>query len=133
MDNHTFKIVSDSNLEGWINCAAGRQNAVGYSVEPAGKRETYLGKEVNVPHRIIFYWTVPRNENYHPFPTKLDAEGICFVAKNWLKNDAEYGPQPDHDGSNKEGFVIYNEEWGHVDGQYEAFLAVAPNWSMYGK
>src|SRR5690349_24893058 len=43
----------------------------------------------------------------------------------WLA-EADYGPQPDHDGDNSKGWRIYNEAWGHVDNLWGAIVAIQP-------
>ena len=65
-----------------------------------------------------------------PFP--LDAEGAIEFVWSWLQT-INYGEEPDHDGSNRQGFTVYNEDWGHVGGSYYAFVAIKPEWIMYGK
>ena len=42
-----------------------------------------------------------------PFP--LDAEGAIEFVWSWLQT-ANYGEEPDHDGSNRQGFTVYNED-----------------------
>lgn len=100
-------------------------SACGYAI-----RQPTHGK----PLRIVFYHVVPTHrDDFRALPFKLDAEGAADFALRWLNGAAEYGAEPDHDGDNEKGWRLYNEDWGHVDGDWQALIAVAPNWAMYGK
>ena len=67
-------------------------------------------------------------------PAKLDCKAIMAIVQQWLETEAEYPRQPDHDGDNKRGFRIYNEAWGHIEPfGWQAFMAIEPMWTMYGK
>ena len=126
MDNRMFDIVDNSKLEEWIKLAANGKAAIGWAEQEVDK--------VAGRHRkcLIFYWADPNLPHFVWLPAGSDAQLIAALARNWL-NKADYGPQPDHDGDNGKGFRIYVEDWGHVGGRWEAFLAVAPVWAMYGK
>lgn len=66
-------------------------------------------------------------------PFELDADAAVGFLWEWLKT-VEYPEQPDHDGSNEEGYVVTTGDfWGHVEGSHYAFLGVYPEWLMYGK
>jgi hypothetical protein len=66
-----------------------------------------------------------------PFPLTVDA-AVDFLWR-YLES-AEFGCQPDHDGSNGKGFIVSTGNfWGHVEGSYCAFIGVYPDWQMYGK
>ena len=66
-----------------------------------------------------------------PFPLTCDA-AIDFLW-SWLQT-ADFGEQPDHDGSNGHGFVVTTGDfWGHVEGSHYGFIGVYPDWQMYGK
>lgn len=59
-------------------------------------------------------------------------ETINFVW-GWLEKTSPLTSEPDHDGDNGKGFFIFNESWGHVFGEWQAFIAIEPIWAMYGK
>lgn len=84
--------------------------------------------------RLLLAWVDPKGTggDWIPFPAPLTAEQAVETVKSWL-NTADYGNQPDHDGDNGRGWRIYNESWGHVDGMWQAFVAIEPAWLMYGK
>lgn len=64
----------------------------------------------------------------------MDAKAATEVADNWLRHSAEYGEQPDHDGSNGKGWRVFTDStWGHVFGMYQGICGIAPEWAMYGK
>ena len=124
MDNFSFDITTDGNLQGWLDCCMVQYHkAVGWSSHNDEKGQ-----------RLVFYWVAPpdRVDGYHPLPSPADSGQICAIAKAWLES-VDRGRQPDHDGDNGRGFRLYNEAWGHVDEHYQAFLALSPAWAMYGK
>lgn len=92
-----------------------------------------VGYEITSTHGLILYWA-PAN-SMTPLPFKMTPAGIRTFCWEWLNcAGAEMlGSQPDHDGSNKLGWRIYNEEWTHVNGRRQALCAVQPIWAMYGK
>lgn len=65
-------------------------------------------------------------------PYAMNLTAACAFVWHWLET-ADRGPEPDHDGSNKPGWRVYNEAWGHVAGDWRAFVAIQPVWAMYGK
>jgi len=66
-----------------------------------------------------------------PFPLTVDA-AVNFLW-DWL-DSADFGQEPDQDGSNEKGFVVTTGDcWGHVEGCYYSILGVYPDWQMYGK
>lgn len=68
----------------------------------------------------------------HPFPGKgLTQEAVEPFVKAWLES-ADYGNEPDHDGSNGRSWRFYCEGWGHVI-DYHGFCAIEPQYVMYGK
>jgi hypothetical protein len=84
------------------------------------------------PTKGLIFYQYESSTRMIPLPFKLDAAGAADFATRWLA-EQDYGREPDHDGDNGKGFRIYNEAWGHVDGEYQAFVAVKPVWAMYGK
>lgn len=88
------------------------------------------------PLRLVFFDNRYRSDtlasDQMALPFTLDAIGCADFARRWLA-EAEYGGEPDHDGDNKKGWLIYNERYGQVDGDYGAIIAIAPVWTEYGK
>ena len=72
------------------------------------------------------------NKDLLALPYPMDVEAAIPFAWNWLKT-AKYPPQPDHDGSNHKGFEVFNEAWGRVGDRRNSFVAIKPEWQMYGK
>ena len=131
MDNYHFDIIANGEVDAWVECCVnGSGNtAVGWS-----ERENDRGVK-----RLVFYWVDPgklsgeaAEAGYTKLPYPHDAKQIAAVIKGWL-DQVKYHRQPDHDGDNGKGFRLYNEAWGHVDKDWQAFLAVSPAWAMYGK
>lgn len=124
MDNFSFDITANDNLQGWLDCCMGHRKAVGWSVHyDNGKEES----------RLIFYWVSPPHvDKYQSLPSPADTVQVCTIAESWLDVVNRSKP-PNHDGSNGKGFRLYNEAWGHVDGHSQGLLAITPAWAMYGK
>ncbi len=66
------------------------------------------------------------------FPANIDCELATAFAWDWI-NKCEFINEPDHDGSNGHGFIVFNEPWGLVGGDCSAIIAVGPAWAMRGK
>jgi hypothetical protein len=79
---------------------------------------------------LVLFWT-PGKDTVR-FPFAMDSGTILPMIKGWLA-EQDYGPEPDHDGSNGKGWRLYNESWGHIGNEWEAFVAILPAWAMYGK
>lgn len=80
--------------------------------------------------KMVLYWSVSERATKLPYPMTFE-QAANFVL-GWLAH-ADYGPEPDHDGDNGKGWRLYNEAWGQVDGEWQAFAAIEPCWAMYGK
>lgn len=148
MDNFLINIVSEGSLVAPMKLACGtwRNKIVGYAIRDAVAGEAYSEDCLKDPkdkyklkldrepkeRRLIFYWTKTDRPDFVAFPFTLDAEGAADFASRWLAEE-DYGRQPDHDGDNGKGWRLYCEGWGHVDSEYQAFVAVSPRWAMYGK
>lgn len=129
MDNFHLDITSEGreSLELALRIAFGQHNkAVAYLVDPK--------------KGLVFFWHADKNEKgLQTLPFKLDAIGATDFAVRWLA-EAEYGPEPGHDGSNGKGWRVYNDRWGRVSypdnehsGWSYSFVAVLPCWAWYGK
>ena len=125
MDNRRFDIIDQDRLREWIACCVGRQTAIGWSAH---------ARDENGPARLLFFWMAPPKvvRGFTNLPFKATDQDIAIITQRWL-DEANYGPEPDHDGDNGKGFRLFCEDWGHVDGHPEAFLAVTTAWAMYGK
>ncbi len=117
VDNFRIDITSDKSIGDAMKLAfGGYKHAVGYRID--------------AEKGMIFYWSISKNMT--PFPFKMDAEGAAHFVLRWLK-EADYGQEPDHDGHNGRGWRLYNEDWGHISNEWQAFVAIQPVWAMYGK
>jgi hypothetical protein len=84
-----------------------------------------------IDNTLILYWAM--SDKAAPLPYEMGAVETTNFVWGWLEKNAPLGRQPDHDGDNGKGFRIYNESWGHVGGEYQAFIAITLIWAMYGK
>lgn len=89
-----------------------------------------IGYREDAKKGLVFYWSDSLRAIKLPFPMTL--EQAAYFAAGWLDH-ADYGREPDHDGDNSKGWRLYTEDWGHVDGEWETFVAVQPKWAMHGK
>lgn len=135
---NNFKIdvvcVGTASLRLAVDLAFTQHNKVTHyairEAEPAVTEPEY-SKRAAKPKRLVFMWTGDGRDAVK-LPFTLDAEGATDFARRWLE-EQDYGREPDHDGDNGKGWRAYCEGWGHVDNEYQGFLAIAPAWDMYGK
>jgi hypothetical protein len=109
-----------------------------------GKKTFSLAMEIFFNHRakktvayqidedkgLILFWT--KCDKGINLPYEMTLSQTIEFCWGWLEN-IEYPTQPYHDGDNKKGFCIYNEDYGHINNMWEAFAAIKPIWAMYGK
>ena len=81
---------------------------------------------------MILLWHEEGNQESSEMAYPHSREQATGFVRGWL-GSVEYGPEPDHDGSNGKGWRVFNEYWGHVAGYRYAIVAVQPAWAMYGK
>lgn len=74
------------------------------------------------------------------FPYAMSAEEVLPIVLKYLdSDDAKFVPPSeecenlDHDGSNKRGWEVYTEKWGHVGSNHYAICAIRPAWLWLGK
>jgi hypothetical protein len=61
-----------------------------------------------------------------PFSNPFTYEEALAFVWDWLQK-VEY-PQDEHDGASIEGWRVFNQQFGIVDGCWEAFIAIQPMW-----
>lgn len=82
---------------------------------------------------LLWHEDLVRGVKATPLPFPLTCEAAIDFLWAWLAT-AKYPKEPDHDGDNSKGFIVSTGDfWGHVEGSHYAFLAVYPDWQMYGK
>lgn len=117
-DNFQFRIVSE-----------GREHFDIAMSLAFSEYETAVGILFN-PGQVILFWT--KSDKANPLPYPMDCKAASDFVWHWLQT-VEYDKEPDHDGSNEKGFEVYNENWGHVGGMWESFVAIKPVWMTYSK
>ena len=126
MDNKRLDIIT----EGRANFALAMRLACGNH----RKTVAYLSGKYLLADTLMLFWTLPK-PNIHgacQLPHEMTCDEATEFAWGWLQH-ADYGEEPDHDGSNGKGFRVFNEAWGHVNNRYEIFCAIQSLWAMYGK
>lgn len=122
MDNFKVNIYADGEATLRIALALfGHRKTIGWCVRTVNKRP-----------RLILFWDGTDNSAMTSLPAPLGTNGTADLVLNWLQH-ADYGPEPDHDGSNGRGFHIWCDDWGRVEEMWQAFVAIEPEWAMYGK
>jgi hypothetical protein len=76
---------------------------------------------------LVFGWHANMKDAV-PLPAKMEKDALIGLILGWLA-DAEYGEEPDHDGSNHKGYTIKTTGW---EDSYATFR-VEPTWIEYGK
>ena len=117
MDNFRFDITSDKNLDAVLTVAFSEH-----------KKATHWKKEEK---RLILAWHQPSQEGFYPFISPVDAETVKPFILAWLQEQ----PQPKNWGDVwvRKAFRVYNEGWGHIDGNHYAFVAIEPAEAWIGK
>lgn len=81
---------------------------------------------------LVLLWHEDTSLKSQAFPTRLENQKVVEIVLEWLKG-ADYGPEPDHDGSNGRGFRLFCDHWGHVAGSHYGIIGIAPAWAQWGK
>lgn len=78
--------------------------------------------------KLVLYWGDDADATALLTPLK-DAHDIADLIDNWLKNSAQYGREPQTDGSLRKGYHITTSQaaWSY------RFCMIAPKWIVYGK
>jgi len=80
--------------------------------------------------RLILHWN--ENPEATPLPGPLGFDAALAFVEAWLQT-ADYGPEPDTDGSAEKSCRVYNERWSRIGNNDYAFVAIEPAWMVYGK
>jgi hypothetical protein len=105
------------------------------------KKDSYRRDELGLPSNLLgvcsqgTFLVLSSWKNmpdFISFPCDIDWETASEFAWKWLEQQ-DYGTEPDHDGSNSHGFVIFNDSWGHVGNDFAGICAIGPAWAMHGK
>lgn len=133
-DNRVFNVNGESkeDLALALKLAFSQRSSVG----------TARAWKVVPSHGLVFYWYA--STGTHPLPVPLDAEGAAEIAWQWLHSaegestptDAALGSwfkNLDHDGSNIMGWRAYSEDWGHVNRDSYAIVAIHRSYLWLGK
>lgn len=91
-------------------------------------------------HGFVLYWYKNDYPKMNALPG-LNSELSAGIIWEWLQDESVwdkniYGSwecDSDHDGSNKKGWLVYCDDWGHVDGSGAAICAIKPCYLWLGK
>ena len=88
---------------------------------------------------VLYSYASSGNNGVVKFPTPLSANEVSGIVIKWLQSEEAksvpcegWDADADHDGDNEIGWRVYTEDWGHVEGEWDA-LAIKPAYMWYGK
>ncbi len=92
-----------------------------------------------VDNKMVLYWHYDKEwSDVSPFPCRFNSKQIADFVWPWLSN-ADYGEEPDTDGSTRKGFHFEARTWwpeskfGSDHHRDYAFVVITPIWFVYGK
>src|SRR5690349_10595408 len=106
MDNGRFDITSDKNLDSALVIA------FGYA---AGGTASHWKEEDG---KLLLAWTDP-GAGWNKFVVPVNALTAKDTVIEWLKAQKYVDNDKYFDGSTGKGWRVYNEAWGHVNGDYK--------------
>lgn len=124
MDNFHFDITSEGE--------AALRHALSVALTGKWGVTKVVGWQEDPKKGLILFKYASTKSAMVPFLIELGIDELVPLIKTWLENQ-DYGPEPDHDGSNGKGFRIYNEDWGRIGDDWSTICAIKPNWAWYGK
>lgn len=92
-----------------------------------------VGYRISKEKGLILYWSKTSVTDLIPFAYDMNCQQATEFVWGWIESNPPKGERPDHDGDNEKGFIVYTDSWGHVDGQWQAFVGIGVIWAMYGK
>lgn len=106
---------------------------IAFDAAPGQKATHY---KITKKHGFILYWHGEDIKGLTALPYEMTAGDAIPFIWGWLQK-VEYEdyeePYDDGDVENVKAFRIFNEDWGHVDHDHYAFIAVKPAWAWLGK
>lgn len=84
------------------------------------------------PPRLILYWFLD-GKSATPTPAPLDLASTILFVQQWLDATPWDPKHPWNEVWTEKGNRVYCENWGHVDGDSGAFVAIEPYPLWIGK
>lgn len=110
--------------------------AVPFQTSVFGHRKVEAWSVDEDGRRMVLHWTKSSGSSHHdvhPLPVAMELEQVASFVEAWLAT-VDYGPEPDTDGSTGKSSRVYCEHWGQIDGHgWSSFVAIEPEWLVYGK
>jgi hypothetical protein len=118
MDNRqiNLQLCEKKEFEIAMRLAVNEHKTIGYRIEKG---------------ILVLYWA--NSPKAQILPYEMDVLEITNFAWGWLEKNQPDTKKPDFDGDAVKGFRIYNESWGHVFDEWQAYIAIQPIWALYGK
>lgn len=127
-DNAIFNVngQSESRLKDTLNLALNGKTVVAY-------------KFIQAKGLVLYSHVSSSNNGAIKFPTPLNANEVYGIVNKWLQSEEaksvpclDWDADADHDGNNELGWRVYTENWGHIEGEWDA-VAIKPAYMWYGK
>lgn len=101
------------------------------------------GYRVDNKKGIILYWTKVEKDDFQPFESDKDLKEITKTVLSQIENleivldeeNDEFSDLELDDGDvgSDFGWRVYTEQWGRIEGDWQACLAVVPSFLWIGK
>lgn len=119
MDNRHFSITSVDKTDFTLAmqlAMSDNKSVIGYNIHK---------------NTLILYWT--DSSKMIKLPYKMDVSETINFVWGWFDKNEPTGNESDTDGHSRKGFHIFNESWGHINDEWQAFVAIEPIWAVFGK
>lgn len=143
MDNFQIDVVAEGEKTlvelfeiAFRHNSAGGTAVAWNEVEIPFKGVEYLGDTSPTRPTLVFYWHYEEKEKTVRLPSPISPTLAARFAMEWiseLKRVKRLPNEPDIDGSVGHGFRVFTEDWGHVQNNGYAIIAVQFVWATYGK
>jgi len=144
MENTIFNVMGTLTQYEGGECNLLNALKLAFAISDHSKAEAF---RIDKNKGLILYWTntSEKREQINMFVTPLTAEQVYPQVKTFLKSfydgDIEVEiedfdgnmEEEDSDLTSVEGWRVYTEKWGRIDGDFYAFLAIKPAYENYGK
>lgn len=136
MDNRIFNVNGRFDKDGQENLAATLRLVFQLLGHPGVEGNKAVGYRISPTHGFVLYKDI--TDRCTPFACKLGADQVFPQIVAWFESNPRcertgWDAAADHDGHNGPGWRVYCEDWGHVDNEWAAFIAIKPAFMWYGK
>jgi hypothetical protein len=142
MDNRVFDINGKGALmlQKVIELACHQQRGC-YDSHVDENSIKIAGYKISPKNGLILKWVCHPEKGDQKFLVPLKPADAIGMVMGWLETEEAKAIPPkdswdgdcDHDGHNSIGWRACCEDWGHVDGDWGAIIAIRPTYLWHGK